>query len=524
MRLKLSNNGPNLDRMLLRYDLSSLPANAVVNSATLELYLETTGWNISADLHRVNKYWVESQTTWNHAAPGATWSAGGGDFAATVTASATTPTAGGWMSWDITPLAQAWVDGSQPNFGMLIKTSNTSNNLSFFSSDDPSQPSRWPKLTVNYSCGCGQTCTAAAPAGYYRDEFRNTSCSLPAAYAGSDGTADWSATPWEETADANTDPCAGKLKLWFEYSSQRLRFIDGGLSIQRPVDLSTFSVARLSFDYRRENLDSSDDALIVDMSADGGTTWQEVGRVQGPATDFAYLPAEFNVNAFIGPDAVVRFRSVDMAGSGSNVERIYLDNVQFDNVDVYLPPSTGQTVNIPPDHDTWVSTLVPTTPQGNDDELKIGLDSVPNVHDALLHFDLSAIPVGSLINSATLVLNVKGPKGNQAIPVSAYRLQNFTAPWSENAITWNTLPANHYDPALPLASADVPAGSVTEWITWSLPPQLVQEWLDGVGLPNFGVMLHYDGTTKNRKAEADSMNASVDPSLKPVLIINYAPP
>ncbi len=407
---------------------------------------------------------------------------------------------------------------------MLIKTPTANvNNANFISSDDAGQPNRWPKLTVNYSCGCGEPCAPATPPGYYRDEFRNTSCSLPAAYAGSDGTADWSATPWEETADGNTDPCAGQLKLWDDYASQRLRFVGGGLAIQRPVDLSGYSVARLSFDYRREYLDAPSDALIIEMSSDGGTVWQEVSRMQGPATDTVYTPTEYNVDAHISANAMVRFRTVDMTGSGSNAERLFIDNVQFDNTQVYVDPTFGETLSIPPDHDTWISDLVPNTPQGGHHELKTGLDSNNYTHDTMLHFDLGAIPPGSLINSAILALNVKGPKGNQPIPVSAYRLQNYAAPWDENSVTWNTRPANHYDPALPLATADVPF-QTTQRIEWTLPPEMIQEWLDGVGLPNYGVLLHYDGTTKNRKAEADSMDSGVDPGLKPELVINFVPP
>ena len=60
--------------MLVRFDLSALPGNAVIDSADLELYLESSrGLDpVYLGIYYVNDAWAESDVTWNTAPPVAT--------------------------------------------------------------------------------------------------------------------------------------------------------------------------------------------------------------------------------------------------------------------------------------------------------------------------------------------------------------------------------------------------------------------------------------------------------------------
>jgi hypothetical protein len=165
-------------RMLLRFDLSSIPSNATIVSATLDMRITqvpTGGGNVSHALHRVSNSWVEGtvstasgaggaleagSASWNsRQEPGVPWSTPGGDYAGT--ASATTPTgsATGPVSWTGPGLAadiQAWVNGSQPNHGWIVIGDETvTPSARRYESKESTTPSFRPTLTVWYSPAAG---------------------------------------------------------------------------------------------------------------------------------------------------------------------------------------------------------------------------------------------------------------------------------------------------------------------------------------------------------------------------------
>ena len=94
------------------FDLSSIPANAVIDSATLMLMpadIMGTGPH-SIGVGAVQNAWDESTVTWNTkpgvTTPGVFTSVG--DYT--------------WQSWDVTALVQAWHAGSANNYGFALLT------------------------------------------------------------------------------------------------------------------------------------------------------------------------------------------------------------------------------------------------------------------------------------------------------------------------------------------------------------------------------------------------------------------
>ncbi len=135
-------------RALLRWDLSALPADAHVASATVELYRYDgdNGGPLTVALYRVTRGWVEGTgwdywpapgyapdgATWSLAAPGVAWTLAGGDFDQTsdyghgangIVGQLTLPEsqANGWISLDATAAVRAWVEPGQPNDGLLLR-------------------------------------------------------------------------------------------------------------------------------------------------------------------------------------------------------------------------------------------------------------------------------------------------------------------------------------------------------------------------------------------------------------------
>jgi len=169
-----------LRRILMEFDLSSIPSGAVISSATLRLFIWAAGGDWQGQLIRVNRVtqsWVEGTTvgemvvppvgggaTWNEynyydglATSAYNWGTPGGDYTTVDSATATTPL--GWTSWSVTAIVQGWVAGTYPNYGFLIKWDSESGNArgvdSWPTKEDPPWEYDWPtfrpKLEVTYT-------------------------------------------------------------------------------------------------------------------------------------------------------------------------------------------------------------------------------------------------------------------------------------------------------------------------------------------------------------------------------------
>ena len=90
------------------------------------------------EVYRLTRSWDENGATWIHAAANETWASQGGDYAGTgglpyasnnVAAPDET-----LVTWDVAPLVQEWVSGTNPNYGLEI-LSYQGNQLTFDSSE-----------------------------------------------------------------------------------------------------------------------------------------------------------------------------------------------------------------------------------------------------------------------------------------------------------------------------------------------------------------------------------------------------
>lgn len=137
-------------RSLLQFDLSFLPKNAIITSASLYLYnaggnhLNTEQSNASV-LQRVTSYWEEGTVTWNNQ-PSATST---GEITLSNSTSGTQD-----YTLDVKAHIQDMVLNPQKNFGWLLKLSGESNSLraqlNFASSDYTTDATKRPKLVITY--------------------------------------------------------------------------------------------------------------------------------------------------------------------------------------------------------------------------------------------------------------------------------------------------------------------------------------------------------------------------------------
>jgi len=140
---------------LLHFDLSSVPSNAVVTQATLQLY--AAGWggsNVTIGAYCVMRGVNICQATWNQAQSGDAWSQPGGNDTTTdrrgsAESSVITNGIGRWYTFDLTAAVQGWLDGSLANNGVLLRAAYSSSSFSFASAQNGTV-SLHPRLTIKY--------------------------------------------------------------------------------------------------------------------------------------------------------------------------------------------------------------------------------------------------------------------------------------------------------------------------------------------------------------------------------------
>jgi hypothetical protein len=157
-------------RNILQFDTSIIPPGTVIVSATLRMSVTvTTG--LTANPKVINAYavtqaWVEGTKTGNPPADGATWNKSDGtnwtttggtyrlplESGATDEATTTSPPAAGfttgWLTWNLTALAQEWVDGVTANNGAIL-VSTVADSMTIASRENVTAANR-PQLVISY--------------------------------------------------------------------------------------------------------------------------------------------------------------------------------------------------------------------------------------------------------------------------------------------------------------------------------------------------------------------------------------
>ncbi len=136
-----------VERALLQFDVSAIPANSVIMSADLQLYQYNTWGSLDSftiGAHRINSSWQLNTVTWNtntsfNSSP--------------VNTIEVFPTAGTWLSWDIKNLLQKWVNKTVNNYGVLLKKTGEGSggtDIGCLTSRYTDNPNLRPKLEISY--------------------------------------------------------------------------------------------------------------------------------------------------------------------------------------------------------------------------------------------------------------------------------------------------------------------------------------------------------------------------------------
>lgn len=152
-------------RVILEFDISDLPEEAVIVSAKLKLYyfkFEPLYGGATAEGRTYWAYkqthtdWVESESSWNEYKSGSNWTAAGGDWVTSNPSggSAVVPGSYGWMEWDIKAIVEDAIANHSSIVELLVKDASDLEagspweNAYFHSRNYGADPSLRPKIEI----------------------------------------------------------------------------------------------------------------------------------------------------------------------------------------------------------------------------------------------------------------------------------------------------------------------------------------------------------------------------------------
>lgn len=128
-------------------------------------------------------------------------------------------------------------------------------------------------------------------------------------------------TCWAETGESD-GPAAGDIQI----QNQELRVKNNNKGVARGVNLEGVVEAWLSFNWRRESLDNSNDYVSLDISPNDGGTWYNLDRFKGDADDYGmHRGYYYNITPYANANTRIRLLSSrDLGGS----DKVYFDNLE----------------------------------------------------------------------------------------------------------------------------------------------------------------------------------------------------
>jgi len=147
-------NAGSRERLLMKFDISALPAGASILSAEIILFVSSiNGGAGNFSMRRLTADFDEPYATWNTRANTFTWNSAGGDFTADKAGPSVNVDALGAVTWSINPsIVQAWADNPAVNYGLIMVSDSeatTEREIRVILSENTEEYNR-PMLVVKY--------------------------------------------------------------------------------------------------------------------------------------------------------------------------------------------------------------------------------------------------------------------------------------------------------------------------------------------------------------------------------------
>ena len=148
---------------LVRFELSGVPAKAIITSASLDLWLyyASNPGSLTLQAYLVRRPWNENTATWLEADTAIPW--GGPGASDLLRDRHATPVgevllAGGeqrWVTVDVTSAVRHWLEHPEENYGLLLRGEGTTSVEYQFASSQWRQAQQRPKLSLSYELETG---------------------------------------------------------------------------------------------------------------------------------------------------------------------------------------------------------------------------------------------------------------------------------------------------------------------------------------------------------------------------------
>jgi len=132
-------------RSLIQFDLSAIPTGTPIDSALLQVYLVSSydfpGETRTITAYRIASTWSESSVTWNTRP----------SYGEAYGSASVTHGAWAWYSFDVTNLVRGWVNGTLPNYGVMLRGPEWSGYDSSWRAFSTREGSYTPQLVITYT-------------------------------------------------------------------------------------------------------------------------------------------------------------------------------------------------------------------------------------------------------------------------------------------------------------------------------------------------------------------------------------
>jgi hypothetical protein len=537
---------------LVAWDVSAIPRGSIVVSASFELHVTNTTSH-SYDAYVMDRAWDEMSATWNLARTGQSWATAGasgaldhGSAVAGVIAARTL----GTLRVDLNDVGrsavQRWIDDPLTNHGLIFQNYATATDGLDFRSSESATVSQRPRLIVTYTAPPAtdppadpQNAAPTVSAGPDQSIVSGQSALL-AGSASDDGAPGSLVVQWTKQSGPGVvtfaDPAAATSLASFSAPGVyvlRLTANDGSLSAYDDVTVTVTAAAPT-------NLPPTVNAGI-DRTAVVGSPLTLSGSVTddglpGPvATAWTKLSGPGTV-AF--GNAGVPTTTASFSQPGTYVLRLTASDGQYsvqDDVTISVasppPPSSSPVTAAFQDgvggyagtRDTMIRALNAATNYGSLTALEA--DGSPDIA-SLLRWDLSSIPVGSTVLSATIELTITNTT-NDSYPLLAMERawSEFEATWNQasNGVSWSSGGAAATTDRAPASLGNLSPGSNGRYVLTlnAAGVAAVQRWVDNPAI-NFGVAIQNYATASNGMDFRSRETADV--SQRPKFSVSYQPP
>lgn len=534
---------------LLRVDLWDLPADAVVESAELSLYLleRTAPQSATLRAYELLRHWSEAETTWTESFLDQPWSVPGAaganlDRAPDPSAELNLDANSGWITIPLTSLVQNWVAQPDQNHGIVVEmTSEGYDNVEYkFASSNNFEAGVRPRLTVRYSVpGPWQTAVyQKGRNGYGQVSDATINRWQPNSPLGNDFTLNLS---WRDDMNDPAEDQRALMRFWLDsvpaqaavQHAELFLFIPPAAN-SRPVQLNAWRLLRHWSEQQATWLRANDNTLWALPGADG----IDLDRLGQPdATTFFEQPegwVALDVTALLQhqharPNENFGFL-LTIGGLNQRAASYEAYSSDFPDpslrpllrvryvVDPTLPTLTPtpaptytpwQQVSLRQGQygytgasDAGITRWQPTVNRGTSGRLLLGWrdEAITPRQDqrALMRFDLGAVPPTAVISNAQLSLYVPFTTHPHPVRLSAYRLLR---PWWEHQVTWNRTATNSTWAVPGAEGSDVdrlpdPDATTTfqQPLGWvSLDVTALVQYFVNYPQENFGFLLMIDG-------------------------------